>query len=453
VLLLRAWLGIVGFTYRHAQLLPLIASLFGAPAFFLMAVRMKLRYPAALLGAAMLLASPTLVSYATRVKQYQFDVPLAIIVIGLAAAVLRDPASTRPWVLLSIASVTALAVSFALVGVVFAGFAAANVAFWRTAVSDQPRRSPSALCSWAVAAFLAVWYLGVIRPALSPALREFWSGYYLSEAHGVANRPPFWHWIDTADHGLLGHDWMLVQSLFRGAFSGSAVVLLIAFLAASVLVAIRRPLDALLFGLPVVVMVAAAVVQVAPFGGGRTDAWLYAPMTFMLASGADVVLAWVRGRVAGWVAGGSVVALAIVSMLSIPSPAAFSWPDVGPLVAEMEAARAPDDLVVVNGTLAFNYALSAPQSFTTRVSDRNATHFSPVVDHVNSMTWMDYPAPMAEFHKQLTDVRDVWLLDTPEIIYPLGAPPRTELAHRGFSVVTQSRSGGAVLEHWRRASP
>ena len=152
------------------------------------------------------------------------------------------------------------------------------------------------------------------------------------------------------------------------------------------------------------------------------------------------------------VVGGAVVVLAVVWMLHIPEAEVFTWPDVAPLVGELERGRSADDLVVVSGPLMFNYALDAPQQFTTRASDRNATHFTPVVDGVNAMNWADYPAPMREFDRRIAGTTDVWLLDTPEIIYPLGSGPRDELARQGFSRVSDSRNGGGVLEHWSRGS-
>jgi hypothetical protein len=469
VLLLRGWLDLVGYSYRNAQLLPLIVSVAGAPVFFLAALRMRLRYSAALLGAAMLLASPVLISYATRAKQYPFDLLVAILVLGLGAAVVRAPSSTRAWVLLAVISVLGLAISFAVLGVVAAAVFVGYLAYWR---HDRARTlrarlwSTPSLCAALTGAFAALWYALVVAPALSPALRDFWSGFYLSEARGVPNRAPFWHIIDTARDGLLAHDWRLVQGLVRGAFTGPTTALVVAFGVATVLVAIRRPFHALLFGLPVLSAVAASLLQVAPLGGGRVDVWLYAPATFMIVSGVDVLLEWVHDprhraeRVArprprttprDVVTGGAVVVLAVMWILHIPEAEVFTWPDVAPLVSKMERGRSADDLVVVSGPLTFNYALDAPQRFTTQVNDRNATHFTPVVEGVNAMNWADYAAPMREFDRRLADASDVWLLDTPEIIYPLGSAPRDELVRQGFSRVSHSRNGGGVLEHWSRA--
>jgi hypothetical protein len=468
VLMLRAWLEIFGFSHGNAQLLPLIISLFSAPAFLLVALRMRIRYPAALLGAAMLLASPTLVSYSTRVKQYSLEVLLAILLIGFAAAILRDPTAKGAWAVFGIGSVISLMISFALVGVVVAGVGAGLVAFWRRKGFAQLRRSPALICTIPIALFGAGWFLVIVRPSLSEALRDSWSGFYLSDEVGVPPMAPWWHWTDTASHGLLAHDWTLVQFLFDGAFSGPTTVLIVGFIAASLLVAMRRPLHALLFGIPVLVATAGSVAQMAPLGGGRTDVWLYAPMTFMIVSAVDIVLQWAqrgqrssatrprewsvisRGR--NLVLSGIVVLTALLCLVTIPNPTSFPWPDVVPLITKLEASRSSNDLVVVAPNLTFNYALHASQRITTKVSSRNATHFTPVVRGVNVMNWQDYPAPMRAFETRLRGVQDVWLLDAPDLIYPLGPAPRRELANQGFVLLNQAESNGGVLEHWHRRS-
>lgn len=468
VLLLRGWLGIFGFSYGHAQLLPFVASLLSAPAFLLVAMRMRFRYPAAILGGAMLLASPTLVSYSTRVKQYSLEVLLAILLIGLAAAILRDPTASRSWIFFVLGSVVALAISFALLGVVVAGFAAGLVAFLRQEGINGLWRSCALSCTAAAALFAGGWFLVVIRPTLSTALRDFWSGFYLSEAVGRPQVAPWWHWTDTTSNGLLVHDWKLFQFLFEGAFTGPFIVLLIGFVAATALVTLRRPFQAVLFGIPFVIAVGGSAAQLTPLGGGRTDAWLYAPMLFMIVSAVDIILQWAHGaerrnvggakprsavsRGRGLVLSGLVSLTALVCVLNIPSPSAFPWPDVVPLVGKLEAGRGSSDLVVVAPNFTFNYALEAPEDVTTKVSTRNSTHFTPVLRGVNTMNWQDYAAPMREFDKRLSGVRDVWLLDAPELIYPLGAAPRRELANQGFLLSTESKSVGGVLEHWRRSS-
>jgi hypothetical protein len=305
--------------------------------------------------------------------------------------------------------------------------------------------------------------LAIVGPAQSPLLREFWSGFYLSR---TPTPPTWWHGV-TARPGLLAHDWMLVKSLFGEAFTGPVIALVVAFVVASALVAVRRPLHGLLFGIPVVIAVLASLAQVAPLGTGRVDVWLYAPMAFMIATGVDILLELggnayrpvtrigsMRSRRWDLALGGGVAVLALLWMFNIPSPAAFHYEkyDVVPLVREMEASRSPRDLVVVSLPLTFNYALSAPQPFTTKVSDRYSTHFTPVVHGVNAMNWVDYPAPMAEFRARLRGTRDVWLLDTPKIFNALGAAPRNELAAQGFARLTSFRNRLTVLEHWSRVS-
>ena len=415
---------------------------------------MRLRYPAALFGAAMLLASPVLVSYATRVKQYSFEVPLAVVVIGLAAALLRDPTSTRVWLLFAIASVIALGVSFALLGVVVAGVVVADIAVLRRGRGDRRGGlAPAALCTFSVTAFTGIWYVAIVRPAQSALLRHNWSGFYLSQVPA----PPPWLRAKSSRPALLDHDWTVVQSFFRNAFTGPVLALVCGFVVAAALVAWRRPLYALLFGIPVAIAIVASAARLAPLGGGRTDIWVYAPLTFMVVTAIDIVLEWTgraSRRFRRWelALSGVVVLTASAWMLNIPGPDAFAGAeyDVVPLVNEIEASRSRQDLVVVSLPLTFNYALATPQPFTTKVSDRYATHFTPTVHGVNAMNWVDYARPIAELRARLRRTRDVWLLDTPEIINALGPAPRHELTTHGFARQRRSRNGYVVLEHWKR---
>jgi hypothetical protein len=187
-------------------------------------------------------------------------------------------------------------------------------------------------------------------------------------------------------------------------------------------------------------------------------------MTFMIVSAVDIVLRRVRdgrrsdppgarrsgvSKSAGLALSGSVIVIALFCIANIPAATAFAWPDVAPLITTLEASRTRHDLVVVGTAFTFNYALYAPQPVATAVSDRNATHFTPVVQRINSMNWQDYTAPVAELDRRLQRVQDVWLLDAPNIAYPMREAAGRALANRGFSLVSQSHSAGGVLERWR----
>ena len=152
---------------------------------------------------------------------------------------------------------------------------------------------------------------------------------------------------------------------------------------------------------------------------------------------------------AGLALSGSVIVITLFCLVNIPAATAFAWPDVAPLITTLEAARTRHDLVVVGTAFTFNYALYAPQPVATKVNDRNATHFTPVVQRINAMNWQDYEKPVTALDRRLWGVQDVWLLDAPNIAYPMGEAPRRALASKGFHLVSQSQATGGVLEHWR----
>src|SRR5262249_40526010 len=87
---LRAWLGVGGFSSEHARLLPFALGILLAPLVFVVARLMGQRLVAALLGATMLVTSPTLATYSLRAKQYAGEAVLATVLIGLGWLVVQS---------------------------------------------------------------------------------------------------------------------------------------------------------------------------------------------------------------------------------------------------------------------------------------------------------------------------------------------------------------------------
>ncbi|MEJ7582634.1 MAG: hypothetical protein WKF43_00845 [Acidimicrobiales bacterium] len=98
--MLRFQLQGTGFSSQGARLLPFALGVAIGPVFALVALRMRQRLvPAvpAVLGAALLVAAPTLASYSVRVKQYTLEVVLVTVSVGLGWATVRRAASARLW--------------------------------------------------------------------------------------------------------------------------------------------------------------------------------------------------------------------------------------------------------------------------------------------------------------------------------------------------------------------
>ena len=171
-----------------------------------------------------------------------------------------------------ITSVVALVGSFAVIGIVVAGALAGLFEVVRTD-GLRSRSAFRALIACGVAGtFSIVWYAFVLLPIIpTEALRQFWTFAYLGTGDLVHARQLF--------------TWMF-QSAFGVPYWAGTIVLI----AATVVVAIRRPAHAILFGLPVVIAIGASVANQAPFGSGRTDTWFYAPMIFMVISALDIGL-------------------------------------------------------------------------------------------------------------------------------------------------------------------
>lgn len=465
VLLERVVLNLTSFTTEHARWLPMLSMLVIGPEFFLVAIWMRIRYPAALLGAVLLVTSPELLSASSHAKQYTFDVVLAIALLGLAAAITRLPHAGRRWIAFSVASLVALFFSFAVVGIVVAGAIAGLVALWR-----DPDRTASAtriavVCTVAGAAFAAGWYGLVLRPVIPfDALTDFWRGAYL-------------------DLGNPRHSWSLTRWLFSDAFTLPALVSLAGFLVSALLLVVRRPIHAVLFGIPVVIAIVGSFLQQAPFGTGRTDTWLYAALVFTIASAADLVLELIEARTSNrsWTtASAAVGVVVVVTAVAIVGTATWrdfpggrdtyggrnylAQPDAGPPIARLERLRQPGDLVVLAPWFTYIYPLYSDLALTTRGTKLHTSGWYPDVHDpdilMSFVAWNQGAGPLIRRFRK-TD--NVWLLDAPNF-YGAGTGVRPVLTHEGFELVKRVRWRGqrlshgrrapaSVLEHWSRVAP
>lgn len=454
VLLARFWLDVVGFSGVHARWLPMLLTLATGPTFLLVALRMRIRYPAALLGAVVIVTSPELVSMGTHVKQYSLDVLLGIVILGVAVALIRAPGSTRIWVAFGLVSIASLIGSFAIIGIVVAGAFVGLLAIIRDRHELARRAVATGLVTIAVVGVFAVaWYTFMLKPIIpTEALREFWRFAYI-------------------DLGDWGHTRQLFTWMFRDGFGTPLWLSVIVVAGATVLVAMRRPLHAVLFGTPLVIALAASVTEQAPFGAGRTDTWFYAPMIFMVVTALDIGLARAehterdgsssaartRTPMASRVA---LVVVAIALMLVFVARDFPGGPDaygkgVFPgqanairLIEQLDKHRAPDDLVVLAPAFAFMYPLYAPQPLVTEESDRNVAGWYPKLDGVNTLISSNFRDPVPGIRKHVGDAATVWLLTTR--INSVRWRVKPVMQELGFTHRRTFHGPGAVLEQWVR---
>jgi hypothetical protein len=101
-----------------SQLLPFLMGIIVPPVGYMVARVFGLSRWAALLTGGLLLASPVLVTYSTRVKPFTSEAVMALVILWAGVRVIRDPASRARWALLVGVAVSAVVFSgtLALVG-------------------------------------------------------------------------------------------------------------------------------------------------------------------------------------------------------------------------------------------------------------------------------------------------------------------------------------------------
>jgi hypothetical protein len=436
VVLLRAWLLLVGYSETAAQLLPFVAGVAAPGLLYVVVRRLGWDRLAGLAGAALLTVSPMAVEYAARVKQYTLETVLAIGVFALTAWLLDDVRDRRRWAALVGLGLLATTVSAFVAPYVVAAVAAGLLLAAR-------RRDVLALCRGLVAGasygFVAlVWYLAALRPMVTPALQEFWSdGYLDAEAgDGVTTRV-----IEVLGGVLEGLSPLPVP------LTGGLLVL------ALVGLTLRTPVWGLAVATPTVVAVVLAALELAPLGGGRTDIYLYPSYALLLAGGLDALM---RRGPPGWRsrAPGALVPLAVTGALLVTAEPAGSYPrsDVRPLATELTEQREDEALLVYPATV-WAYALYTDDEIALQDDPASSWGFSP--RFADDATYVlppgrDDPGAYLPTVERLLDdeVTDLWLLASHwRDDY---AALQEQLSDAGFDQVAETRRDGAELTRWER---
>lgn len=342
---LRTWLGVSRST-PWAQAPALVASLAAVAAVYALARWLGCGRAAALLAAGILTLSPINVLYATRVKPYSLDALGTIALLAMAVAVSRQPASVKRW-----AGLLALSVATAVFSASTLPVSVSAVA-WSAVVAirqgDRRARRLSLGVPSAYLAFLAV-YASVVLGSVPPSLREAWTENYIY-ASGAGQLVRTTATVtDTFVAGIFYRTWP------TGAVMLAVLVLMALW---------HRPRIAVLVVAPVVVALGLALLQRAPFGGGRIDIYLYPCVALLTAMAAQKVLDLGAGRIvpARVAEVALVVAVAVLAatngrehMRGNPYPAA----DMGPLTAAVRARMLPGDAMVVGAFSRYPFALYA----------------------------------------------------------------------------------------------
>jgi hypothetical protein len=278
--------GIAGMSQFALRLFPLLVSL-AALVFFYRAGKRLIPVDALPFACAAFALLDPLIYYSTAVKQYGFDVAVAVVLYALAA----EPMTRRRYVVLGVVGTVAVWFSHAAVFVL----AAVGVTLVIPGVAQRRWRDVGLLGAMAVV-WVASFALELVlsRSNLARVQQAFaQGGHVLLGGTGTEGRS----WFATATvklRYLVGLEdtatgFPILGSLPAGVNQALTVLLVLLVAIGFVSLARRRPASALLFGIPPILVVVAAALHKYPLVG-RTLVFLLPAIAFCLGEGMRVLV-------------------------------------------------------------------------------------------------------------------------------------------------------------------
>ncbi len=366
----REWIRLDPTTTWWAQIPAFVFGVAAIPATWATARWMKFDRWMAVAAAFFIAVNPTLILYSTRVKEYPFDLLMALGLVVVAESVRRRPDATR-WSVLVAVSVGAVLMSASMLIAVLGAWLVVAICVW----PHRDQRRPFATSVAAVGVGIGATYVAFFRHV--PAVLNFnWRrrGYLLDirNVH-LAERSIRLMFGGFAHSALM---YPVPKVFYRtGRVSQAVSPMLVGMVVLAVVIAVpvvrswrvRRVDRALVAAVTLAGAVAAALVDLVPFGDGRTDEVLYP--SFVMASCAALTAA------ARW-----------LSARSIPSFTMSTRRAVGVVLASA--------LVIGSGAMAMSHTARYPvlslRTLAPRLADRLAPGDVVVIDTFNSFGWCYY---------------------------------------------------------------
>jgi hypothetical protein len=421
------WLRAVGFSALRAQLLAFVPGILGPSTLYLVARRMRLGRPAALLAATAILVAPLHMQYSIHVKQYAFEALLSAGILAAGWWLLNAPDRHR-WRMWTLVAIVATLCSVAIAPVVAGAYAAG---FW--AVRRRRKElvhATASLAQYAIA--MGAWYVVLIKPESHPALRRYWQhvGGFWTKHDDASVAKGF---IATLDH------------VARGFSSLPAAATIVVLATAMVVCFIRSKERAILLVVPLVVAFALSGLRLAPLGA-RVDVYLYPTFAILLAYASQPLFERFR---AAWIL--APLALALLLFVT-PLPTAYQREDARPLVLRLEADVKPGDRIVVYPTGRFAFALYTHWPVHIERDHTEALAFTPTIAHRGvAIISADLPlGALLERYRSDPSIRRVWFFGTHGQGRPVEAMSRS-IEHAGFMRTRVLGDSSAWLYEFERA--
>jgi hypothetical protein len=243
-----------------------------------------------------------------------------------------------------------------------------------------------------------------------------------------------------------------------------------AFLLATVLAARRWPTLTAVLWLPFVLLFGASVAGRAPFGGGRTDIFLYPLAAVVVALATQELLRLSKSAWLGipWGQYASVLAVGAVFVFEMARVEAarpyHREEDLAPLARYVMAKKQVDDLIVVGPWARFAWFLYSEQPFTIAPRERHPRGFPYTMDAKDTIVLDEFdaqsPAPYTHQLSQALAAGEnapprIWLVIS-HTGYGLDAyigAIREYLEGGGYSMRRREEWTGVFVELWIRSAP
>ena len=439
--ILWSWFQLVGFSEISAKLIPFVAGCLGPLAVYAMAIRKGVGWIPGVIAASILVVAPMNVQYAATVKQYTSEALLTVLVIWLAWAVLEKPRRNNI-VWLGIAACLSVLVSGMMVFVVLP--ALCIPAAW-TAFKQRELRFDCLLVVALALAFIAVWIPLMSADAMNPALRLYWSKFYVIRTNGI--------------NGIAVSSLALAEHFVYGLTHRRFVFVVIAILAATIATARKRPVLTVFLWCPIFLIYMASLLGRAPFGGGRTDIFLYPLIAVLAALGTGEMLRlnkemWHGKKWQRYL--GPVAAVAICILIVRGARAAFpnhAEEDLRPLARHLMEEKKKGDVIVVYPAARYEWFLYSNEPFSIVPREKHPVAFPYTMEAADTIVLDEYPENSSTYASELDRVvgaKRIWLVASHLIFNHSFDTDKIEarLRNKGYRLRSKERRAGAFIELW-----
>jgi hypothetical protein len=245
-----------------------------------------------------------------------------------------------------------------------------------------------------------LWYAAYLAPRISPDLMGFWAEYTLDRSAGMT--------------GAIRSALELPFSFGSSISTLPSALTLLVLSASAVTVVLSRGWASLVLLLgPIVATFGAALLGLAPFGGGRTDAFLLPAAALMIGIGADALRLQVCRIPQVRSLGGWLVPV-LFGVVLISTPPARPYPDsnIRPLLRIIDEDRAPSEPVLVQYLARFGYALYTPSEIRMLPAPASMQGFAVEIDEPHVFVLSFSPDEVRQdVERAVEGSEGVWLLE------------------------------------------